>query len=588
MKTHEFGNNKDICRALLLDKVKRLNYAFEINVKDINKHRKQTLADGSDVVVLETLAFPLTMESHSTTILRRKDSMLCKMYFVNVKNENEEHFSHLLENLSNNDKILVVNGVMQKTNVRFCTVRLIVTIRPENNSLVFLFKYTNATESALLNQKCLSKITKPGVYLLFGCVSKIIKFQSKKFICLRILCFDKSCVKTLKYAENNIKSSSAERIKFHYFSNKVDILVKNPCTEFNSLVLCQRIHLNNVTVKTTNESNVFALKVKGISSNLLVYPTETNSVNSIRPLPVVCQPQNFECSDPTDDDDVHLLNSNDSPTIREEKRARHDLNKHNNMVPNTSVDIISKINHSYFQSKDKLSTKNINSKVQIDSNQKCNNNSINKQVCTENYSSPEKSLTGLCSPNFFLTASTSKPPTFPPDESTPSKLKQTHDNSMRPIQCLGPCWLVYTDPNVFSTFDIVSGYCANNCLMFFPISALNKNSNSNEYTCPQCTDSVHVTFFFKMNFLYGKDYSCAVEVCCYNEYAQHVLKKFTKKNITVENYLSNVDDQKLIIDTIKMFIENKTKVNIVIAELPTDKTKLLQSIDTKYIVTSFD
>lgn len=205
----------------------------------------------------------------------------------------------------------------------------------------------------------------------------------------------------------------------------------------------------------------------------------------------------------------------------------------------------------------------------------------------ENDSSP--SSDGLCSSLLVPTASTTTAQKYSSDLSMQSKseLKQLPYDSTSPTQCLGPCRLVLTDPNVFFTDEIVSVYCVENCFSFFPISALAKNSSISNYECPKCSsDIVNLVFFFKMNFLYGKNYSRAVEVWCYGENAQRVLKKCTKKNISVEDYLSNPDDRKLVTDTLKMFINNKTKVIIVLNVLPMNETtNVLVSINTKYVVT---
>lgn len=625
MTTYKFEKKEDICKILLLNNVKRLNDAFEIVVKDINKHRTKNFIDGSDFVILEMHVFPLTFQNDSPITLHRNDSKLYYVYFVNVKNENDEHFSHLIENLHENDRILITNGVLSKNCVKFQTVRWNLTVRSENNSSVFLFKFSgiHSAMSDLLIQKNLSSISRPGVYLLFGRVLKIIKYPNENCMLLRILCCDKSCVKTLKYphSEKELKSDLTEGNEFDFFSNKVDILVENPGEEFNSLLLNQRIYLNNVKVNISNESNIFALKVMGVKSNLISDPIETSNVKSLRPptkhfpipdelkpavrsskakqtkmspikkpAPVAHQHQDRPVlsSDLSSDDYVHILPSKDLPTVGKKHTKICVFDEFNNLDSNTLVGRKNKMNNNYVQSKDNFSVKNINAKLQMDPGPKRSNcNLINKQVSIENGSSPEKSSEGSCSPPFFQTASATTTQTLPSNKSKP-ELKQLQNNSKSPTQCLGPCRLVRIEPNVFCTDEIVSGYCAKNCFSFFSISDLKKNSSSNDYVCPNCADIVHLTFYFEMNFLYGKNYSRAVEVCCFNEDAQHVLKKLTKRNISVEGYLSNDDDRKLITDTIKMFINNKTKVNIIISNSPIDETKFLKSIDTKYVVTSFD
>jgi len=89
-----------------------------------------------------------------------------------------------------------------------------------------------------------------------------------------------------------------------------------------------------------------------------------------------------------------------------------------------------------------------------------------------------------------------------------------------------------------------------------------------------------------MNFLYGKNESQAIEVCCYDKKAENVVKKISKKKITLEDYLSSQNNEQLVIGSMKSLINNRTKVNIIVCLSPEDNKNILLGIDTKYVVTT--
>jgi len=89
-----------------------------------------------------------------------------------------------------------------------------------------------------------------------------------------------------------------------------------------------------------------------------------------------------------------------------------------------------------------------------------------------------------------------------------------------------------------------------------------------------------------MNFLYGKNESQAIEVCCYDKKAESVVRKISKKKINLEDYLSNQNNKQLVISSMKSLISNRTKVNIIVCLSPDDNKNILLGIDTKYVVTT--
>lgn len=632
IKTYYSEKKEDIYKTLEHIQIKQINKTFEITFKDVNKSVKKQTMNGLDIVLWSALANPLQQSNDSSITLNRMQSKNCNICFTNVKNENEEHFSNFVDSLCEKDVIIIIDGVMlYQNNVNSNTNRLTIAIRPENNSSVFLFKHTNLTlEISNIDIKNLSKITEPGVYSLFGCIKQIIKYSDRAFLLLRIHCGDKSRIKTHKYPlsmskfKNISKEESKSGMKYEVNSEEVDILVKHPCNHFLSLIPNQRIHINNIKVECFNNSNnIFSFTVKGEETNLKADPKETVSVKSLRPLgkhfpipnelkpavwpktkrtsPIKESPRSVKQRKYLNSSDLFSLsdsssssNSSDllsssinnlSPHKVNSVVQKHVSNKNNNANKNITNLFCgtTKLNNKNIQDVDNLSSKKKTNLSSHANQNKVSNSSTPKkeQMCSEQPVLIELSSNDSLSPTFFQNTSEAIETTQ--SNQPTSQLNKLHVNSTK-TQCLGPCRLLHTDPNVFCTDEIVFGYCIKTCFSFFPKSVLKKIPTMKKYACPICSNIIELTFFFKMNFLYGKNDSCAIEVCCYNENAQQIIKIFTKKNITVADYLSNHENKKLVIDTIQMFITNKTRMNIVVCDSPNDGAKILLTVNMKYIV----
>lgn len=635
MKTYHCEKKEDIYKTLEHIQIKHINKTFEITFKDVNKSVKKQTVNGLDIVLWSTLAIPLQQLSDSSITLNVMQRKNCNICFTNVKNENEEHFSNLVDTLCEKDIIIIIDGVMlYQNNVN--SNRLTVAIRPENNSSVFLFKHTRLTlETSNIGIKNLSKIKEPGVYSLFGCIKQIIKYSDRAFLLLRICCGDKSCIKTHKYPlsmskfKNISKEESKSGMKYEVNSEEVDILVKHPCNNFLSLIPNQRVHINNIKVECFNNSNnIFSFTVKGEETNLKADPKETVSVKSLRPLgkhfiipnelkpaiwpktkrtsPIKESPRSVKQRKYFNSSDLSNLSDSSSSTNScdlfispinnnvnlSPRKADSVVQKHcNNENKNANKNITNlfcgttKLNNCNIQDVDNLSPKKTTNLSSKTSQTQISNSSTpkKKQMCSEQPVLIELSSNDSPSPSFFQNTSEAIETTQ--SNQPTSQLNKLHVNSTK-TQSLGPCRLLHTDPNVFCTDDIVFGYCIKTCFSFFPKSVLKKIPTMKKYACPICSNIIELTFFFKMNFLYGKNDSCAIEVCCYNENAQKIIKIFTKKNITVADYLSNHENKKLVINTIQMFITNKTRMNIVVCDSPNDGAKILLTVNMKYIVSS--
>lgn len=636
MNTYSIQNVDDI-GEILLNNMNDFNNVFELNKKNILQSNKKNIS-GMDLILLKAKLTPLKIQkTNSSKSLLKQNS---KMYFVsciNIKNKQDECFSSLINSLCENDRIIIINGVVLKQ-FSICNSNILtVLIRPQDNSSVILFKYKNSLKKLnSIFEKNLSLLTGSGVYSIFGNVKKIVKFNDEELMALRLQSCDKASLKTLKYShfvnvyKNVVNKETASEVKYDFFSNKVDILVETPSIDFTSLSLNQRICLNNVKVKNINNSNIFLLYVNGNSQNIKADPIETGIINSLRPptrhfpipneLKPAIRPKFKKLSSDVQlvlKNNIEELNTTISPLetlplifeqSKQNKTKILDLSDDDlvNLSPCRdflkSTEIIEKDNCDQNGGGlfDKKNVNIIGHNLLLFNNPSSNNkfrqlndNSLptssnkdkslcEKKIYSQREMSPSSSTDGSCSPSFFNTE---------PELSIFNQ--ETQSNNFKsnivnqPTKCIGPCRLIYTEPNIFASSEIVSGYCTK-CIAFIQKCYLKSSiqSSNMEYKCPKCSNIVHLTFFFIMNFLYGNNESQAIQVCCYDKKAEHVIRKISKKNIKLEEYLSNQNNRELVINSMKSLINNKTKVNIIVALSPDDNKHILLGIDTKYIVTT--
>ncbi|XP_026811884.1 uncharacterized protein LOC113552994 [Rhopalosiphum maidis] len=613
MKTYFIQNEEDVSE-ILVNNMNDFNNVFELNKKNILKSNKKMIS-GMDLILLKANLTPLKIQRTNTSkSLLKKNS---KMYFVsciNIKNKKGEYFSSLINDISEHDRIIIIDGLVLKQFSICNSSILTVLVRPQDNSSIVLFKYKTALKkSNTLLENNLSLLTGPGIYSLFGNVKKIVKYDDEELMLLRLQCCDKSCIKTLKYSnfideyKNNANKKIASEMKYDFFSNKIDILVKTPSTDFISLLLNQLICLKNVEVKNINNSDIFSLQINGINQNIKADPIETGIVNSLRPptrhfpipneLKPATRPKIKQLSsdvqlvlkDKTQESSI-IISPTEEPISFQQ--SQHDetifVNLSDDDIVNlspcqdftTSTQINQKDNYVH-NNASSFGQKKYDDNSSITLSNKDTSLSERK-LCSQRAISPSSSTDGSCSPSFFNAESE----LFISNEETQSNnLKSNIVN--QPTQCIGPCRLIHTEPNIFVSNEIVSGYCTR-CIAFVSKCNLKwSNQSSNmEYKCPTCSNIVHLTFFFMMNFLYGNNESQAIQVCCYNKHAEHVIKKISKKNIKLEEYLSNHSTRKLVMNSMKSLISNKTKVNIIVCFSPNDNANILLGIDTKYVVTS--
>jgi len=609
MKTYDINSKADICTILVNNNIKHLNNAFEIPFKNIKKFSKQPNRIGMDLIIFDADVIPLTMQqSNSSFSLIRENSINYFVSFVNIKNENKEYLSVLMDSLSQDYRFLITDGVVLKTVSSFHNDKLTVAIRPENNSSIFLFKYEKNLKSLeylnSLVEKNLSKITDCGVYSLFGCIMKIIKYTDEELMLIRMQCCDKCVVKIRKYPEfvrefkNISKKEIITGVKYDFSSNSVDILIEKPCTDFTTLTNNRRICLNKVVATYSNDLKMFLLHANGKANNLKAEPLETCNVKSLRP-PDIYFPIPNE------------LKPKSQPKTKQISLNEKSVSKNKYQSSNTNAHIFKNTKILPLSIKQNKSKKLLSSSSDDDANlslcqnllkSKCNFNintslnncspdkkpnvrSINNKVQKCNTSTPKKkenspdSTNGSCSPPFFKNLQMYNTNQLNKIKSTISY--PSNNTLTRTTQYIGPCRLLLAEPNID---NIVCGYCTK-CLVFIQQTLLIK-SNIEKYRCPKCSNIVSLTLFFKMIFLYGSNEHHAIEVCCYNENAERVLKKLLKKNMKFEDYLTSSNNRKLFNDAVKLLIRNRTKMNIVVCHSPNDNINILQSIDTEFIVTT--
>lgn len=628
VQTHQILRELDICKILENNNLNHPCNIFEIVKKNITKYCNRQNDKGTHFNLIEARMVSVKINQSNFSLVREMNR-LSSVIFVNMKNENGDLVNSLIEKLHKNDRILIINALPYRTSTVLRDIKLTIVVKPEINSSVFLFKCGSSSIEQLNNpknsliEKNLSEITDTGVYSLFGFVNKILKYTDEDIILLRLKCSDKSCIKTRKYSysdrefKNISKEEIASGLKYDSYSNKVDILVLEPCVDFMSLILNQRILLNNIKVKFSNNLDVFSFHMKGRTENLKADPIETVSVKSLRaptkqfPIPnelkpTISKPKSKQISSSAQLnqlDKFQVLTKTDHPSKQfslSTKQSEHQTNllsisdddddintlpcedfftfKHSHYRENYSSNKITNLNN-----QNQISKNNLPIRLTNEAGPSLENNHYLKRKISHDFSSD-----GSCSPPFFQIP-LEVPTSIQEIQSNESHLSNVNQVITRTTRCIGSCRLIHIEPNIFFNYnrdsdqDIISGYCQK-CLSFYPKASLIKLDKV--FRCPKCSSTAHLTFFFKMNYLYGKNEKQAIEVCCYNGNAEHVIKKLLKINIKPKNYMLNPNYKKLVMDTIMSLIINKTKVNIIVSESPDDNINILQSIDTKYIVTT--
>ncbi|XP_050534689.1 uncharacterized protein LOC126901865 isoform X2 [Daktulosphaira vitifoliae] len=647
-KFHKIENKEDIFNKLLLfeNKSRKIRNIYLIKCKDIKNKSFLKNSKGEDRVIIEATVNKIRNIQRYMKIM---SSNFCHVILINAKNKNGQYFSSFVNDLSSKDQIFFFNGTVSAP-VSLRRTMPTITFRNEYLSSVYLFKYDspdwiNKVTPTLkwLMEPNLSTINGPGKYSLFGHIISIMKFADENLMLIQLKSHDKLKVNVLKYPHRIpdfwrvLKQGSAlneddvHLKKYECGSNRIDILVLKPCSEFLKLENNVRVHLKNIKCKqycNINHQPVFLLRLKGKTENMQIVPIETVAVKSLRPpaskpcfkIPDDLNPTISKASGSQQNNKLNITKAfvrrllEDSPppsnsnypsssssssssssflsygSINEDKLMSRNSIQQSEENLNVCVDLINQspimisddsddtviLNDSDCASPSviriaDISVESISSAITISSDDDEDNNvtpllnkTTNKRTRNQIYINAEII------------------PTFTINDDDLHDTPQPISNQN--YKSIGPCRLVLVDPYVFDgeTTDIVSGYCTK-CKSFKKLSSLlilSKNNKDKIYMCSDCETLLCLTFYFKMTFLFGQNGDEAIEVHCYDNGAEIVLKKIVSDSITVENYLSSISKyNKEIASAFKKIIIDKTKFEVQVKYSEDDNTALLFSFD---------
>lgn len=510
--------------------------------------------------------------------ITRKNNQITNIAFKNVINEIYEFFSSFIKFLNKEDRILIIDGLVIGNKTDSISKGLIA-VQSQNNTPIILLKSSvlPLEKTNLLQNKNLAKIIGPGIYLLFGNIKTIIKYTDEEFMLLRIQSYDKCYIRVRKYPYsihnfNNISNYEKKNgVKSDLFSYQVDIVIKKPCKDFLSLILGQQVILYNVKVIHSNKSDTYSLYVNGKSTNLkankviprleeipttqnyLAEPSCNDKVSNLPPCPKFLQlkPNKTDnhinkignCSS-----HIEYINNNN-------EAQKNDNYQHNKMIK------LNHPTHNQIQQYDKKLFP-LASSLCIDETKDIDNNNL-----------PIK-ISDVFSLSFSL-------------DNSQNVLDSTNENnlevlSVNNLRCIGPCKPICIEPylnDVHNYINLVSGYCAK-CIIFTPMSFLKLPIHNNEYKCLMCNNVLFLTFFFKLYFLYGENYSKSIGLQCYKEKATDLIKQLTNKDIKVKDYLSHYSYRQTVVNAINNFICKQNNTFIAFYDLPSDNVHILISLNT--------
>lgn len=145
MKTYFIQNKEDIDEILLND-IKDFNNVFELDMKNVQSvwSNKKNIHD-TDLTVLQANITSLKKESICSLVsLKRMNSQMYIVSCLNIKNKKGEYFSSIINNLCENDRIIIINGVILEQFTKYNYDKLTVLVRPQDKSSAILFKYVDS------------------------------------------------------------------------------------------------------------------------------------------------------------------------------------------------------------------------------------------------------------------------------------------------------------------------------------------------------------------------------------------------------------------------------------------------------------
>ncbi|CAH1731266.1 uncharacterized protein LOC114120537 [Aphis gossypii] len=580
IKTYYFKTEEDICILFKTNKIQFKSSVYEIISQNINKISLDCdCIHSKDCVLIEANVNKLNINHEAGFSITRNNNQITDVVFKNVINEIYEFLSSFIVFLNKDDRILIIDGLVIGNMTDFSSKDLIA-VQSHINTPVILLKSSllPLEKTNLLQNKNLAKIIGPGIYLLFGDIKTIIKYTDEEFMLLRIQSYDKCYTRVRKYPHsihnfNNISEYEIMNgVKSDLFSYQVDILIKKPCKDFLSLILSQQVILYNVKVVHSNKADTYSLYVNGKSTNLKALkviprleeiptaqnnPAEPSFDDEVSNLPPC--PKSLKLKPNTTDN--HIIKTGNCSSCNKFINNNNEAQKNDNYQHNKMI----KLNHpthNQVQQYDK--------KLFPPASSLCIDET--KDIYKNNLPIKMSGVSGM---------------SFSSDNSQNS-LDSTNENNLEVLsvnnfRCIGPCKPICIEPFLnddHNYINLISGYCAK-CITFTPMSFLKPRINNinNEYKCLTCRNVLFLTFFFKLNFLYGEDYSKSIGLQCYKEKAEDLIKELTNEDIKVKDYLSHYSYRQTVVNAIKKFIRKQANTFIVFYDLPSDNVHILISIN---------
>lgn len=270
MKSFIIQTENDIGEILKNNNVKYVENAFELKIKYMNLSSEYGQPN-MDFVCSSAYINPLKIQCGSCFTLIRKEMIFCDVIFEQVENEKKVKMYSLIHQFSENDRIIVFNGLFANV---FGLQHLF--IRPnEKNLFIFYFIFNNFPfykNTIVLNHN-FSELSDRNVYSLFGKVIEINKSINEDNMHLRIQChsYQNNIRKNNYDLENYSIEDIMSMVKCNCFPDLINVLVNAPSLDFTSLVPDQQIQLKNVKSNFSNFLGVI-IHVKGISENLNTVP----------------------------------------------------------------------------------------------------------------------------------------------------------------------------------------------------------------------------------------------------------------------------------------------------------------------------
>lgn len=266
MISFSFHTEHDIYEILKYYKVKYEENAFIFKTIDMYVPPEFSKPD-VDYVCSTAYIYPFKIQCNSCYTFVNQKSIFSDVVFAYVQNEEGEKMSSLVNQFSNNDKIIVFDGSFSKI---FGVEHLFILPHKKNLS-IFHFKFNESPLIPSSIEDIRFKLTDTGVYSLFGCVKEIKKSMDKDSIHLVIQCYGFQNNPVYVYKPNNFSEEDLMCMgKCNCFADLIDVMINEPSKAFNLLIPDQQIQLNNVEANHLSSLNLYSLNVKGEPENLNV------------------------------------------------------------------------------------------------------------------------------------------------------------------------------------------------------------------------------------------------------------------------------------------------------------------------------